>query len=214
MFLQNGLNRIAVTQKLRNFIMNERDKRGLSATKVASLMERPQSWLAQIENGRTQTIKQKDLVLIFSAILSVDIDKADEYLSDNVDAFSENPSNSSDNVINRQKIRDVKRYSDFSSNATDKEFRDRKNFVVKVFNDFHNELPENALRTLQTFSRNIKFDFSFTMGLISIPFHVLSDADESVCRELYQKISDLFLEYANKDKHRVSRVVDEDAQSN
>ncbi len=204
MFLDNGMNRIVITQKLRDFIIKEREKKGFSATKLASEMKRPQSWLAQIENGRTQTIKSKDLVSIFSTMLNVSMEQADEYLFDNIDEFTDSLVNSNEEFISKQKIMNIKQYLNFTDTETENEYKKQKKFIVNTLNEFYNIFPEDTVKILRTFCANLNFNFSFMMGIISIPFAVLKDADEIYCKELYEKISELFLEYANKDKHRVS----------
>lgn len=80
MFLENPDERQRVTQNLRDEIISLRTKKNYSANYLATeVLKKPQSWLAQIETGRTKTISNSDLVKVFSVLLDTN---ADEYLNE------------------------------------------------------------------------------------------------------------------------------------
>lgn len=209
MFLDNPNNRIKITDEIRTFIIEERSKRNLSANQLSKNMERPQSWIAQIENGRTQSIKQKDLVFVFSVILNSTLHKADEYLMDNLIKLPANSvSVDETKTIDKQSLKQLSKYNQFTKNETEEEFKKQKRFIIEAINSMYEEVPEEAVKILRTLCRNMNYKLPFIMGVSSLPFFALKDLDEDVSFEVYTKIADLLMEYANKDKERIKRIED------
>jgi transcriptional regulator with XRE-family HTH domain len=81
MYLDEPDKKVNITDGMMTFIANERKKRNLTGRQVSDKIGRQQSWIAQIESGRIRSIKQQDLVTLFSAILNVEMQEADNYLS-------------------------------------------------------------------------------------------------------------------------------------
>ncbi len=209
MFIENPTNRIPVTNSIKELIISEREKINLSATQLAKNMERPQSWIAQIENGRTKTIKQEDLVFIFASILNLSNEEADIFLMDKLGVI-ESIEENSNAVIDKHKLKQVQKFTKFIDRKTETEFKQQKKFIISAFNDFYEEMPDEAVKILRTYCSSIKYNFPFILGIMAIPFAVFSDLKDDVAREFHEELSNLFLKYANKDEHRVSRISKDD----
>lgn len=207
MFLDNPNNRIVVTDKLKKVIIGEREKLNISATKLAAMMDRPQSWIAQIENGRTKTIKQGDLVLLIATVLDINQEEADEYLMKLFGDIVPNTNILDSTEVARNKRERFSKFS-FVDDKTDKEFRNLKKYIISAFNAAYESEPEETVKQLTAFCSNIKFHLPFMLAVMSVPFSVMENVKNSdeETGELYQKIVELFISYANKDEQRISLV--------
>ena len=72
--------KVAITESLRILIIEERLAAKKSAAQIAATLDRSQSWVAQIENGRKQKINAKELISLFAELLNVSRSDAIEYL--------------------------------------------------------------------------------------------------------------------------------------
>lgn len=72
--------KIEITDMLRDLIIEERLASRKSAAQVAAALDRSQSWVAQIENGRKQKVNAKELISLFVEILNCSRDEAITYL--------------------------------------------------------------------------------------------------------------------------------------
>ncbi|KXL53402.1 hypothetical protein CLNEO_13730 [Anaerotignum neopropionicum] len=214
MLLDNPIKRIKITDEIKSLIISERQKKDLSATQLAKKMERPQSWIAQIENGRTKSIKQSDLVLVFSKILDLTMEEADNFISntfeEDLNSLYTDDSGQMSFLDKKDIKKDINKYAKFTTSENKEEFQTQKRYILSAFNSMYNQIPEEAVKILRTLCRNIDFNLPFMTGIMSIPFFILKDLDEDITHELYEEISNLFLKYANKDEQRVSIVNEDD----
>ena len=191
MYLENPEARIKNIQTIKNFIINERESRGISANKLATLMSRPQPWIAQIENGRTKTIKHSDFVAMFASILSVSPEKADIYLEENQVKYKtdKNTVEFNDEIPDKQlnlfqieedKSEDIEKLQEEYKHIIDNIYEGFEFFFKKVNN------KQDAIKTLNLFRRNLHMDMGFTFSVASLPLCRLKKIDSNLKHEVFK----------------------------
>jgi transcriptional regulator with XRE-family HTH domain len=205
MFLEDDKMRIPVTPALRRFIIKERENNKVSTLKLATKMDRPQSWLAQIESGRTKTIKKIDLVSIFQALLGVSIEEADKYIEDNQGKFLlagiEKVTN--EEVLDlsfdgKQKgsgeVRVFKAGEPKSDNALLKEEYMRLvrhlNRGLEVFFDKIDD-KDDALNIINAFIVNMHCDMGFTLSVTALPLCRMERVEDEIKKRVFHEFAEL-----------------------
>lgn len=208
--------KIEITDKLLHYIQSTRLAKGITAADLSSQIGRTISYVSSLENHRISKIMSQDLIRIFKAINLCSEDEAIAEIENMINSESNMSNrNINDGALNlsdieRQKISELRKYSSFIDNEEVKEFESQKNFIIKILDAMYEQMPEDTVRVLRAFCSNLKFNVPFTIGIASMPFSVFEDSADDVCPEIYKKMSDIFMEFANKDKLRVCKLTFED----
>lgn len=204
MTLDDPAARIRLSKALCRFIQTERKENNRTAAEVAVSAGHGQSWVAQIENGKTTTIKSDDLINLFKGIWGMDdykevatllVNKLQELKALNSNHASSNQVKISDNE---------KPYDKFILSDMAIVFEKKMDIIVKIFNSLYAQAPNSTIRILDTIIQNMESNADFQMGLFSIPFYMLSELENDEYRLLYDEISELFVKRINKDQIRIN----------
>ena len=195
MFLNTPEKRIKISQTLKNFIISEREKSGVPATVLSINLGFSNSWASQIENGRTQTIKHKDLVAMFAQILNCDNENADKYLTENIKELN------SDKEINfKQSEKSNHKISIFSiDEEPDKEEKLKKEYegLIEHMNEGLNLLfdknsdKQGVIDVLERLIVNMYCDMGFTMSVASLPLCRMERVDDKTKYKVFREIAEI-----------------------
>ncbi|WP_312729391.1 hypothetical protein [Enterococcus sp.] len=185
MFIDYPEKRQRITLSLRKEISALRAKKGYSTNFFAtSILNKSQSWLAQIEGGKIKTISNADLVDLFEKLLSVSSDEVEVYLTDNYDRlFTDELSNIEESSFNDSEK--DKKISYFKAKPVKSEDENRK-LYKKYINNLDEGLmiffdnvdnKNDALNILQNIVENLHQDMGFTLSIAALPLGAMRDAD-------------------------------------
>lgn len=204
MMLDDPTSRIRLTKALYRFIKSERKVNNKTSAEVATSAGHGQSWVAQIENGKTSTIRSDDLVNLFKGIWGMDDYK--EVAALLVQKLQQLKSLSSATANPKPLHLDdtEKTYDKFILSDMATVFKKEKEAFVEQFNALYKQAPSATIKILDTIIQNMQANPDFQMGIFSIPFHMIAELGEDEYAILYDEISELFLKRINKDEIRVS----------
>lgn len=74
-----AIDKIEITDRLRNHIIEIRKERGLSSYKLSEESGHSKFWLQNIESGKTKKINKTDLISIYKVLYETDDDSEASY---------------------------------------------------------------------------------------------------------------------------------------
>ncbi|KAF5066184.1 hypothetical protein DSECCO2_266360 [anaerobic digester metagenome] len=181
--------KITLDKNIRELIQNERKKRNISSTVLAKAMNRPQSWISQIENGKVKTIKQIDLHKLFSLILNVSLSEAEDYILNNLNS---NNSDDEDLMISKNhqlsflfpdsEIKECTYYEE----ETKKILREINSGLKFATNQMENK--EVSLKMLQRIQKNMMSNLGYIFSIYALPWYIMLENHPEKAKEIFNTI--------------------------
>ena len=153
MFADNLDGRQNNTYALRNEVISLRKKMGYSANSFAkNILHRPQSWLSQVESGKTHRVSNKDLISLFSILLDTDDSGAESFLEQNYDRlFGNNHDNCSEDSNINTVIDKIKTARSNLNNIEDIELSQSiKESAIEEIKHKINNYKEEAIKIIES----------------------------------------------------------------
>lgn len=188
--------KIVISDALRDLIIEERLASKKSAAQVATALDRSQSWVAQIENGRKQKVNAKELISLFVEILNCNREDAINFLNKNYFAIQEMPEKATDPseqqlALSLQSFCDTvfQEYQNADSIKKQSMLTALEELTDSFFDFFMKELPDEIdIRTLSTDEYNrLLLSKPLVGGVYRVPITYLSEIKNELDRYDHQE---------------------------
>lgn len=182
--------KIAITDKLRNDIIERRKQEALSSYELSEKSGHSKFWLQNIESGKTKRISKSDLLSIYKILL--DTDDSEDVIDD------------VEQILNQQIGSDQKEWYELIQIASDFEEMYDEDEIMETLEEYWNEklydqvrnsvfgMTTNQKHAALTAIQNLYYSFyknpELTLALINIPIYGI---DESNPEEHNNAVNDL-----------------------
>lgn len=185
-----AIDKIEITDRLRNHIIEIRKERGLSSYKLSEESGHSKFWLQNIESGKTKKINKTDLISIYRVLYETDDDSEASYYIEQ--------------ILNQQVGSHDKNWYELI-NISDKfsEEYDKMNLLRELHSFIDNDICDTLMQTVynmtvnqaqaaltavQNLSYSIYKNPDLALALINIPVYGVSVSDQ---REYQNALDDL-----------------------
>ena len=203
--------KIFLRDEERQFILNERKRTNYSAEYVSEKIGRSKSWLAQLENGRTKTIRRKDFIDLLCFLRNDnDRNKIEGFIQASLAAIAikaplpESP--------NSEKIKPFIDNNDYSIAGLNQSLHDWNTAITHFMGQLYKQYPDKKqfMDVLYNILYNLYSNPSLSLSVMSASLNRLSNVDRKTqtkfCNEFFELIDkygaddnfDLFLRQSLK----------------
>jgi transcriptional regulator with XRE-family HTH domain len=187
--------RFTLDDVLRNLIIKVREDKDITASKLAMLINKKQTWIAQIETGRIKTISRDDILSIFTELLDMNSDEIFDYINNEIEK---------EKGTKQFKKEDNKKVTIFKAEQvnTDKEKSQFTNIcdnILQGFNIFFDNVDskKDVIDIFERIRSNMHSDLGFVLSVYALHWCSLEQLTYEEKSNIFKEISKIIKTHGN-----------------